>query len=60
MCGRYVLVSKLIAIEKQFNLNSSEIELTANPNIAPGDYAPIIRSDDPKTLNLARFGFTPL
>ncbi|HON18788.1 MAG TPA: SOS response-associated peptidase [Salinivirgaceae bacterium] len=60
MCGRYVLASKLEIIERRFGVSSSpDFKWTANYNIAPGTYAPVISSDQPNTLQLFRFGLTP-
>ena len=61
MCGRYIIVSKLKKIEKRFNvsLKQEDIQLDANFNIAPGDFAPVITSESPKTMDFFRFGLQP-
>jgi putative SOS response-associated peptidase YedK len=60
MCGRFILVQKLEAIEKRFNVKASfDIELLPSYNVAPGNYAPVITSQDPRTLQLMRFGMVP-
>lgn len=59
MCGRYAVITKVKAIEKRFNLNDSSQEFAANANVATGDFAPVVTSDNPKELQLFQFGFTP-
>lgn len=60
MCGRYILVQKIELIEKRFNVTAPEgSEWKPAYNIAPGQLAPVITSDDPKKLQLYRFGMTP-
>lgn len=62
MCGRYVTVSSVQAIEKRFNVQSTP-EITAawrpNANVSHGEQAPVIASDAPQTLQMQQFGFTP-
>lgn len=60
MCGRYVLVQKLEVLEKRFNVKAPEgFEYRPAYNISPGNYAPVITDENPKTLSLFRFGMTP-
>lgn len=60
MCGRYILVQKLEIIEKRFNLSAHPgFDLRPSYNISPGQMAPVITSDNPKELQLYRFGMTP-
>ena len=61
MCGRYAVVSKLKVIEKEFDINISEVldRFELNPNIAPNDEALVITNDAPDKAQLFRFGFTP-
>jgi len=60
MCGRYVVISKLKAIEKRFNLLPSPDELFGPmSNISVGDKAPVITNRDPRQLQLFQFGMTP-
>ncbi|MCB9245603.1 MAG: SOS response-associated peptidase [Flavobacteriales bacterium] len=60
MCGRYVVVSELKAIEKKFNVQTENPEqFQPNYNIGPGSYAPIVASDAPHTLRMSQFGLTP-
>ncbi len=61
MCGRYAVVSKLKIIEKEFQVDISEVldRFTFNPNIAPGDDALVITDDAPDQVQLFQFGFTP-
>ena len=60
MCGRYVLVQKVDLIEKRFNVRAdSSLKWSANYNICPGTYAPVITSQNPNELQLLRFGMTP-
>ena len=62
MCGRYVTVSSVQAIEKRFNVQSTP-EVTAawrpNANVSHGEQAPVIASDAPQALQMQQFGFTP-
>ncbi|MFY0651371.1 MAG: SOS response-associated peptidase [Cyclobacteriaceae bacterium] len=58
MCGRYVLVTKIKKVEKRFNVQSN-IEFEPNTNISTGELAPVIASNDPSSLSLFEFGFTP-
>lgn len=60
MCGRYILVQKLEVLEKRFNVKAPEgFEYRPAFNISPGNYAPVITDENPKTLSLLRFGMTP-
>lgn len=60
MCGRYILVQKIETIEKRFNVKAVEgFEFRPSYNISPGSFAPVISSEDPKTLSLYQFGMTP-
>jgi putative SOS response-associated peptidase YedK len=60
MCGRYVTVSKVKAIEKRFNVQASQPELyTPNTNVSHGQHAPVVASDKPGELQFFQFGFTP-
>jgi len=60
MCGRYIQVKNVEVIEKRFNVNvPKELELTPNYNVSPGDYAPVIASNNPKQVQLFQFGLTP-
>jgi putative SOS response-associated peptidase YedK len=60
MCGRYVTVTKIKAIEKRFNAQAAQPELyEPNTNISHGEYAPVITGDRPGELQFFQFGFTP-
>lgn len=60
MCGRYVVVSELKAIEKKFNVQAESPQLFGpNYNIGPGSLAPVITSESPHSLQLSQFGLTP-
>jgi putative SOS response-associated peptidase YedK len=60
MCGRYVTVTKIKAIEKRFNAQASQPQLyEPNTNISHGEYAPVITGDKPGELQFFQFGFTP-
>lgn len=61
MCGRYTIVSKLKIIEKEFQVDVSEVldRFDFNPNVSPNDEALVITNDQPNKLQLFRFGFTP-
>lgn len=58
MCGRYVVISKVEVIEKQFNVKS-EFDFEPNYNVATGARVPIITSANPKKIIGSHFGFTP-
>lgn len=61
MCGRYTVVSKLKIIEREFQIDISELmdRFEINPNVSPGDQALVITNDAPQKAQLLRFGFTP-
>lgn len=60
MCGRYVVVSKIKAIEKRFRTSALDPNLfEPSANISIGDFAPVISSDHPQSLQLFQFGLTP-
>jgi putative SOS response-associated peptidase YedK len=60
MCGRYVLVQKVEAIEKRFNVTAPEgYAFQPNYNISPGNLAPVITNENPRQLDLFRFGMIP-
>lgn len=58
MCGRYTLVSKLEVIANIFQV-SAELPFMGNPNIGPGELAPVITSAQPRALSLLQFGLKP-
>lgn len=61
MCGRYSVVSKLKIIEKEFNIDVSEVleRFVINPNISPGEDALVITDDAPQKAQVMTFGLTP-
>jgi len=60
MCGRYVTISKLKAVEKRFNITTPQPQLfVENTNVSIGEYAPVITDSNPKELSFYKFGFTP-
>lgn len=60
MCGRYVTVTKIKAIEKRFNVTAPNPEdYRLNTNISHGEYGPVITNNAPDTLQFFQFGFTP-
>lgn len=60
MCGRYILVQKTETIEKRFNVTAPDgSEWKPAYNISPGQLAPVITGDNPRELQLFRFGMTP-
>ncbi len=65
MCGRYVVISKLKAIEKRFRtkpLPEGLFDPTAfapNVNVSIGNYAPVITNEFPDVVQLLQFGMTP-
>lgn len=60
MCGRYVNITKLQAIEKRFNATAKQPELyQPNANIGPGQKAPVVIQNGVRILAFMTFGFTP-
>lgn len=60
MCGRYVNISKVKAVEKRFNAVMERAELYApNTNISIGNKAPVITQEAPEQIRMYSFGFTP-
>lgn len=60
MCGRYVTVSKVKAVEKRFNAEVLHPEKwVLNTNVGPGTKAPIITNEKPSIVQHFQFGFTP-
>ncbi len=60
MCGRYVTISKIKAIEKRFQVSCADHEAyKLSTNVSPGDLAPVITGDKPGELQFFQFGFTP-
>lgn len=60
MCGRYVNVSKIKAIEKRFNAQMKQPELyRVNTNISVGELAPVITQEKPSEIQFLYFGFSP-
>lgn len=58
MCGRYVVVSKLVEIEKRFNVRMP-FQFPPSFNLGPGSKVPVIASDKPDEVQLLVFGLTP-
>ena len=60
MCGRYTTVSRIEAMEHRFEARFEKPGLyMPNPNLSPGERAPIITSDRPEVIQFFRFGMTP-
>lgn len=60
MCGRYVTISKLKAVEKRFNVTTPQPELyQPSANVSIGEFAPVITSTHPHEISFFKFGFTP-
>lgn len=60
MCGRYAIVTKIKEIEKKFGVTAAPtFSFVPNTNVSAGEYAPVITSDAPQTLQTLRFGLTP-
>jgi putative SOS response-associated peptidase YedK len=62
MCGRYVTVSSVQAIEKRFNVHVPKDvgdALLPNANVSHGELAPVVASDNPGEVQRFQFGFTP-
>ena len=58
MCGRYVTVSSIQAVEQRFNVKAPTT-WASNANVSHGDRAPVVASDNPGEVQLMQFGFTP-
>ncbi|MDA1242840.1 MAG: SOS response-associated peptidase family protein, partial [Bacteroidetes bacterium] len=58
MCGRYVTVSSIQAVEQRFNVKALT-PWASNANVSHGDRAPVVASDKPGEVQLMQFGFTP-
>jgi putative SOS response-associated peptidase YedK len=62
MCGRYVTISTIEAVEKRFQASASDEvrqRWKPNTNVSHGESAPVIASDNPKEVQMFQFGFTP-
>jgi putative SOS response-associated peptidase YedK len=62
MCGRYVTISQVQAVEKRFNVHVSSdvaVEWKSNANVSHGERAPVIAHDAPGAVQLFQFGLTP-
>lgn len=60
MCGRYVSVSAIHTIEKRFGVEAPQgTPHVPNTNVAPGEQALVVASDQPNALQHFTFGFTP-
>jgi len=61
MCGRYAVVSKLKIIEREFQVDVSEVldRFTLSPNVSPGEDALVITNKASDKAQLFQFGFTP-
>ncbi len=60
MCGRYTTVSRIETIEQRFEAQFEKPGLyMPNPNLSPGERAPVITSDRPEVIQFFRFGMTP-
>jgi putative SOS response-associated peptidase YedK len=60
MCGRFILVQKLETLEKRFNVTAHfDVPLQPAYNIGAGRFAAVVASDNPRALQLMRFGLTP-
>ena len=54
------MVQQVETLEKRFNVTAPEgFRFEPRYNIGPGTYAPVISSEDPKSLQLYQFGMTP-
>ncbi len=58
MCGRYVVISKVVEIEERFGVKAQS-PFPPNFNIGPGSMAPVITDLEPDKLQLFTFGLTP-
>lgn len=61
MCGRYALVRELKELKDDYRAPATLLDLPwlANRNIKVGDLAPVVRSGQPRAVELMQFGLTP-
>src|SRR6056297_1428209 len=60
MCGRFILAQKIERIAERYNVSLPEsFEYKPSFNISPGDFTPVIASNDNSILQKFRFGMTP-
>ena len=60
MCGRYVLVTELKAVEKRFGVIAPKPEqYMLSANVSIGEMAPVITNNNPKEISFFQFGLTP-
>jgi putative SOS response-associated peptidase YedK len=58
MCGRYVVVSKVVEIESRFGV-SMPFDFPPAYNLGPGSKVPVITDEKPDQVQLFTFGLTP-
>ncbi len=56
MCGRYGLISSATEIKKRFRIESTNIKLQENYNIAPSLELPVVERHSPNSLHLREWG----
>ena len=60
MCGRFVLISDLSVITKEFDIQEVSASFTPSRNVSPGQYVPaVIRRDDKNILASFLWGLIP-
>jgi putative SOS response-associated peptidase YedK len=61
MCGRYVIVTKIIEVEKRFQVEAEPglIDFLPRFNLGPGSKGLVITDAQPDTLQSYIFGYTP-
>jgi putative SOS response-associated peptidase YedK len=60
MCGRYIVVTKIKEIEKKWGLTSPMgFTFTPTANLAPGQMGLVVTQQQPREIQVMRFGFTP-
>ena len=55
MCGRYVTVSSIQAVEQRFNVKAPT-PWASNANVSHGDRAPVVASDKPGRCSSCSLG----
>src|SRR5689334_11165341 len=61
MCGRYTLHQKAEKLAARFGLQDSLEELRDNYNVAPGQFMPVVTSENGKReLEMMRWGLVPV
>lgn len=58
MCGRYVFFDSE-DFTNRYMLDEGQLDYSANYNISPGSYAPVVSRNSPNTVKLMKWGLIP-